>query len=275
VLAIIDDVVAKSNYEQAKAQVLTTENNLKIAQLNLISDKQLFENGDISRLQYDNSVLAVKTAEANHLASMANKKFMEKQFQDTRIVSPINGVVSRKFIEIGAMVNPSLPVYRVVDLNVLKLEIGVPLSFISNVSVGDEAQVTVAAVKNTTVPGLVKYISPQAEETTGAFMIEIHVKNTSDKIIKAGMSAKINLILKTKKEQIIVPNYALITKNGDKYVYKIENEKAKLISVNVGDSYGSRIVVEEGIAEGDTVVVVGMKNLGIDTKVLIETLHIK
>ena len=129
--------------------------------------------------------------------------------------------------------------------------------------------------QNTSFPGLVKYISPQAEETTGAFMIEIHVINTSDKIIKAGMTSKINLILKTKEEQIIVPNYALITKNGDKYIYKIENEKAKLISVKVGDSYGSRIVVEEGIAEGDTVVVVGMKNLGIDTKVLIETLHNK
>jgi len=273
VLAIIDDVVAKSNFDQAKAQLLSAENSLKIAKLNLKSDKQLYENGDISQLEYDNSQLAVKTAEANQLAALASKKLMEKQFQDTRIKSPIQGIVARKFIELGTMVNLSMPVYRVVDLNVLKLEIGVPQSFISNVSVGDEAEIAITALKDKLFSGYVKYISPQADESTGAFKTEIHVKNTSDKIIKAGLSSKVNLVLKTKEEQMIVPNYALITKNGDKYLYKIENEMAKLVSVGVGDSYGSKTVVEEGIAEGDTIVVVGMKNLGIETRVWIETLH--
>jgi len=273
ILAIVDDVVAKSNFEQAKAQLLTTENNLKIAQLNLESDKQLYKNGDISKLQHENSELAVKTAEANHLASKANKNFMEKQYQDTRIKSPINGFVSRKFIELGAMVNPSMPVYRVVNLNMLKLEIGVPQSFISNVGVGDEAEVIVTALSNNTYTGYVKYISPQADEVTGAFKTEIHVKNTPDKIIKAGMSSKVNLVLQTKDEQINVPNHALITKNGDKYVYQIENELAKLIPVKIIDTYGSKTVVEEGVIEGDTIVVVGMKNLGMETKVWIETLH--
>ena len=273
ILAIIDDIVAKSNFEQAKAQVLTTENNLKIAQLNFESDIQLFKTGDISKLQYDNSELTVKTAEANHLASKANKKFMEKQFQDTRIKSPINGIVSRKFIELGAMVNPSMPVYRVVDLNMLKLEIGVPQSFISNVNVGDEAEVIVPALRKNIYTGNVKYISPQADEATGAFKTEIHVSNTADKKIKAGMSSKVNLVLQTKEEQIIIPNHALITKNGDKFIYQIKNELAKLIPIKIGDTYGSKTVVEEGVIEGDTIVVVGMKNLGIETKVWIETLH--
>ncbi len=273
VLAKIDDVVARSNYEQAKAQVLTTENNLKIAELNLKSDMQLYKNGDISQLEYDNSELVVKTAEANHLASKANQKYMEKQFQDTRIESPINGVVARKYIELGTMVNPSTPVYRVVDLNVLKLEIGVPQTMVSNIGVGDKAEIMITALKNLTCTGFVKYISPQADETTGAFMTEIHLKNTTDKMIKAGMSSKVSLVLKTKEEQLIVPNHALITKNGDKNIYKIENNSAKLFPVSVGESYGANVIIEEGLAEGDTIVVVGMKNLGIETKVWIESLH--
>ena len=273
ILAIIDDVVAKSNFEQANAQVLTTQNNLKIAELNLKSDKQLFENGDISQLEYENSELAVKSAEANHLASVANQNFMEKQFTDTRIVSPINGIVARKFIELGEMVTPATPVYRVVDLNVLKLEIGVPQSFISNIEIGDEAEITITALKNKTISGLVKYISPQADENTGAFMTEIQVKNTSDQLIRAGMTAKVNLILKSKEQQFIIPNYSLITKNDNHYVYKIEQEIAKLIPVTTGESYGSNLVIEEGLQEGDTIVVVGMKNLGTETKVWIETLN--
>jgi RND family efflux transporter MFP subunit len=273
ILAVIDDVVAKSNFEQAKAQVLTTKNNLKIAELNLKSDKQLFENGDISQLEYNNSELTVKTAEANHLASLANQKFMEKLFQDTRIESPINGVVARKYVDLGDMVNPSMPVYRVVDLNILKLEIGVPQSFISNIEAGGEAKINVTALKNKTFSGFVKYISPQADETTGSFMTEIHVRNTMDKMIKAGMSSKVNLVLRTKEKQLIIPNHALITKNGDKYIYKIEKDIAKLFPVTIGDSYGSKVVIDEGLTEGDTIVVVGMKNLGTETMVWIENLN--
>lgn len=273
VLAIIDDVVAKSNFEQAKAQVLTAENNLKIAQLNLKSDKQLFENGDISQLQYDNSQLAVKTAEANHLAALAAKKLMQKQFDDTRIESPIRGIVARKFIEMGEMVNPSFSVYRVVDLEELKLEIGVPQTMISNIRIGDEAEILISALNNKVFKGHVKYISPQADESTGAFMTEIRVNNTPDKIIRAGMSAKVNLILTTKDEKLVVPNYSLISKNGDKKLYKIHKETAKLVPVDIGESYGSNLVIEDGVQEGDTIVVVGMKNLGIKTKVLIESLH--
>jgi len=92
-------------------------------------------------------------------------------------------------------------------------------------------------------------------------------------MIKAGMSSKVNLVLKTRDEQVIVPNHALITKNGDKYIYKIENEIAKLKPVKTGNSYGSKTIIEEGITEGDTIVVVGMKNLGMETKVWVETLH--
>lgn len=272
-LAVIDDIVAKSNFEQAKAQVLTAQNNLKIAELNLASDKQLFENGDISKLQYDNSELAVKSAEANHLAALANQKFAQKQFEDTRIISPINGMIARKYIELGSMVNPSMPVYRVVDLNELKLEVGIPQSHISHVEVGNEAEVIITGMKNQIFKGFVKHISPQADENTGSFTAEIFLKNTNDLSIKAGMTAKVNLLLKTKEQQLNLPNHAIVTKNDNHYVYKINNNVAKIIPVSIGEDYVSKYVIEEGIEEGDTIVVVGMKNLGVETKVSIETLH--
>ena len=54
VLALIDDKIPLSNYKQAKSQVLSAENNLNIAQLNLISDEELYQSGDISKLEYEN-----------------------------------------------------------------------------------------------------------------------------------------------------------------------------------------------------------------------------
>ncbi len=272
-LAVIDEKIPLSNYRQAKSQVLTADNNLKIAKLNLKSDEELFKNGDISELAFENSRLAVKSAEANRLSALANLSLLEKNYHDTRITSPIAGLISRKTIDIGTMVTPNVPVYRVVDLTTLKIQVGVPQSMINRVLVGSEAKVQISALNNQIFPGAVRYISPQADENTGAFTIEAHVQNTPGLKIRAGMTAKVDLLLTEKEEKLIIPDHALISKNGNNHLYKIEGGIARLTEITIGETIGSQVVVSQGLADGDTIVVVGMKNLGVDTKVFIEMIH--
>jgi RND family efflux transporter MFP subunit len=272
-LAFIDDEVPLSNYKRAKSQVLSAENNLKISRLNLKSDKDLFENGDISELAYETSLLDVKTAEANHLSALASLSLMEKNYNDTRIMSPISGHISRKYIELGTMVNPNMSVYRVVDLSSLKIELGIPQTLISKVTVGSRANVTISALGDQQFEGVVRFVSPQAEENTGAFTTEIHVKNSSKMNIRAGMTAKIDLTLTESVNQLAIPDYALVNKEDGIYVYKIQSEIAKLTPVSILGTFGSQVFIEQGVAEGDTIVVVGMKSLGIDTKVFLEDVH--
>ena len=272
-LAVIDEKIPLSNYRQAKSQVLTADNNLKIAKLNLKSDEELFKNGDISELAYENSKLSVKSAEASRLSALANLSLLEKNYRDTRIMSPIDGLISRKEIDIGTMVTPNQPIYRVVDLTTLKIQVGVPQSTINLVSVGSEAKVQISALNNRTFSGSVRYISPQADESTGAFSIEVHVQNTPDLKIRAGMTAKVDLLLSEKEKKLIIPDHALISKNGNNFLYKIENGIATLTEITISETIGSQVVVSQGLAEGDTIVVVGMKNLGVDTKVFVEMVH--
>jgi len=272
-LAIIDDDIPLSNYRQAKSQVLSADNNLKIAKLNLKSDEELFKNGDISELAFENSKLAVKSAEASRLSALANLSLLEKNYRDTRITSPIAGLISRKNIDIGSMVTPNLPVYRVVDLSTLKIQVGVPQSMINRVRVGSKANVQISALDYQAFNGHVRYISPQADESTGAFTIEAHVQNTSDLKIRAGMTAKINLLLTDEEEKLIVPDHALISKNESNHLYKIIDGIARLTKVTVGETIASQVIVTEGLTEGDTIVVVGMKNLGVESQVYIETIY--
>lgn len=273
VLALIDDRVPLSKYKQAQAQVLSAQNNLSIAKLNLESDSELFKSGDISKLEYENSELAVKTAEANHLTAQATLSLTEKAYQDTRITSPINGLVSRKNIENGTMVNNGMVLFRIVDLSTLKIEVGIPQNFINLVSVGGDAQITISALSGETVPGKIKYISPQADEQSGTFLAEIHFKNSKSNLIRAGMTAKVNLSIVNTNKQLVIPDYALITKNGEDAIYKISKNQANLTPVTVLQTFGSQVTISSGIEEGDTIVVVGMKNLGLNTPIWIETVH--
>jgi hypothetical protein len=70
-----------------------------------------------------------------------------------------------------------------------------------------------------------------------------------------------------------VPEHALIIKNGDHYIYKIVQDTAFLAPIQLEKTFGSKAIVAGGLADGDTIVVVGMKNLGVKTAVWIETLY--
>jgi membrane fusion protein (multidrug efflux system) len=271
-LAVIDDRIPWHQYQQAKAQMLSAENNLKIVELNFKSDEELFKSGDISKLAYESSLLAQKSAEANLLAEKANFSLLEKSFRDTRIMSPINGVISRKYVELGAMVNMQMPVYRVVDLNLLKVRVGVPQDMVQRIRRGSRAQIEISAMNSEMFTGSVESISPQADEATGTFLTEVIVKNTSDTRIKGGMSAKVHLVMQELGNRIAVPDYTLLSKDGREHIYRINAGVAYLTPVEVSENFGSQKILASGLADGDTIVVVGMKNLGMKTPVEMENL---
>ena len=272
-LAVIDDRVAASRLEHAIAQVLSSENNLKIAQLNFESDRQLFDSGDISKLAFETSRFAVKEAEAELKSNQADLSRARKEFEDTRLTSPIDGWVSRKHVEFGAMISPGAPTYRVVDLNTMKIMLGIPQSAIGRVTPGGPVRITVDALGNRTFDGQVRYVSPQAEEATGSFPAEVHVANTSERSIRAGMSAHCRVILGGSDLQFVVPGNAVVARDGKEYVYRVRDGIARLSEVKTRETFGAHVAVEAGLEEGDSIVVEGMNRLGAATHVTIRALR--
>ncbi len=272
-LAIIDDEIPYYQFRQALSQKLSAENNLKIAKLNLESDELLFTNEDISKIAYENSNLAVKNSEANLLAAVANLSLMERNYNNTRIKSPITGIISRDYIELGTMVNPGMILYRVIDYNTLKIEIGISQDLINNAKVGSRANITISALDDEIFEGKVKYVSPQADEITGTYKIEIQLSNTDDRKIRAGMTAKVDLMITELKKQLTISSDVIVSKNGDFYVYKIDENIAKLTKIETGHTFGSKTVVYSGLDDGEMIVVTGMKNLGENTHVYLENVE--
>lgn len=271
-LAIIDDVIPESQYKQAQAQVLSSESSLNIAKANFESDKILLENGDISELAYNSSQSNFSTTEAQYLYTKALLSTAKKTYEDTRIKSPISGYISRKNIEYGTMVQFGSVAYRVVDLSKLKMKVSVPQEMINKVRIGGKANISISALTGNSYKGTVKRVSPQADEATGGFAVEILVSN-KENIIKAGMTAKIELLLSKESKVLAIPESSIVTKEDETYVYKIKNDFAELVQIDLGESVGEYHIVNSGISIGDKIVTVGMKNLGIKTKVSVEKLH--
>lgn len=272
-LAVIDDRVAESRLAHAEAQVLSSENNLKIAQLNFESDRLLLDSGDISSLAFETSRFAVKSAQAELKSNQAELSRARKGFEDTRLTSPIDGWVSRKHVEHGAMISAGAAAYRIVDLTTMKITLGIPQSAIGRIQAGGQVRLTVAALGGRGFDGYVRYVSPQAEEDTGAFPVEVHVANTTDMLIRGGMSARCRVLLSGSSPQFVVPGNAVLARNGKDHIYRIREGIARLTGVTTRETFGSRVSVETGLAEGDTIVVGGMLRLGVETPVTIRALR--
>ncbi len=272
-LARIDDRVYFAQYRQAQAHVITAKTNLAIAQSNYKSDETLYKNGDISGLAKDNSLLAVQNAEAGLIAAEAALVMAEKSYRDTRFVSQITGLISRKSIDLGTMVNPGMMVYRIVDLSVLKIQAGVSQTFRNRIHIDDYARITIAALENRAFNGIVKHISPQADEVSGSFAVEIHAPNDHGYPIKAGMTASIRLILTSVENQVVIPDHATVRKDEKLCVYCLSQGYANLREIKTGEILNGQMIVKEGLTFGDTIVVTGMNNLGEKTPITIESIR--
>ena len=217
--------------------------------------------------------MALNTAKANLLSTQAALTAVRKTYRDTRITSPFSGQISRSHLDRGMMVQPGMALYQVVDLSTAKIELGLPQDIIGLLKVGSEVELHVSALNDRLFKGYVKFISPSADEKSGTFSAEIHIPNTVRSGIRAGMTARATLFLSDPEPLIAVPNESLIRHNDDADIYKVNNGIAEITRVQLGAQRGTQTIVREGLAEGDTIVIVGQKLLGKSSKIWIEVVH--
>jgi HlyD family secretion protein len=215
-----------------KEDILLAESSLKQAQVNYDQAKtdferlqKLYQTQTITKKQYDdasshfdlmNDQLSsakenyhkmknyarpedIKQAEAKFNQSLASADLIKKNINDSYIVSPINGIVVKKYFEIGETVSPMSSLVKISDLTNVELYIYVTELELGKIKLGQKAEVTVDAFKDKKFEGKVTYISPEAEftpkniqtkdeRTKLVFAVKIEIPNP-DFELKSGMPA--------------------------------------------------------------------------------------
>ena len=182
------------------------------------------------------------------------------KFEKAPVESPISGVVGKVFVDIGANVNPQIPVALVVNMDRVKINLEIPEKYIADITLGLKAKIKVDAYPEKEFLGEITKISPIVDLTTRAFPIEITVNN-QEHLLKSGMFAKVVLLLKEHKNVPVILKEAIIGKEPDTYVYVIENNLAHLKRITLGIKQGPYYEVKEGIKENDLVVILGQQRL--------------
>ncbi|MBI2474876.1 efflux RND transporter periplasmic adaptor subunit [Candidatus Uhrbacteria bacterium] len=273
--------ISQTTIDAYKSDVSTGRTNINTATVNLTTAEEKLRTAEsILKLEQDNLALTkaeatveqitaqeaqVKQAEANVLSQQAQIKQAKAnvnnyfaQISKTVIRAPINGTITKQEAKVGEIVSANTVIVSLMSASQFEIEANVPEADIAKVNVGNDAKTTLDAYGNDVVFG-VKVVAIDPAETiidgVATYKVTFQFIETDERI-KSGMTANIDISTEKRENVIAVPQRAVVTKNGEKYVRVLTGEETKEIKVKTGmrDSYGN-IEILEGINDGDTVVI--------------------
>jgi len=305
-LAQLDKIEIEAQVEQSKAALEAAQANLKSSQADFERAKVDAEGPDVPLLKraYDRaenmakdgvvSTSALEEAQKNYEMSLnkqnvskaqvtvlkakiaqsqanvaqdeANLKQLEEQLSYTDIISPIDGIVLSRDVQMGDAVSSILVlgssatlVMTLGDTSEVYVKGKVDESDIGKVYLGQRARIKVESFKDKTFDGKVTKISPMGVEKDNVttFEVRVSIQNPGGEL-KAEMTANAEIILDEHKNVLQIPEGAILYDKDKKASVEIPDPKGKegknKVAVNIGISNGAKTEVLSGLKEGDQVV---------------------
>ncbi|QTV05100.1 efflux RND transporter periplasmic adaptor subunit [Faecalibacter bovis] len=231
------------------------QNNLQ----NAIIDNQRYENayktGGVTKQQVDHSRLQLKNARAAVEAQGV-------RVRDTNVKATIAGIVNKRYIEPGSVVNPGAQMFDIVNVSRLKLKVSVNESEIVNLRIGQNVKVTASVLPDDEFVGKITFIAPKADASL-SFPVEIEVSNNNK--LKAGMYG--TAVFSTSEDPTVtkalpvIPAKAFVNGVSSNTVFVVENGVSKLTKVVSGRVVGDYVEILSGLKQSAEVVTAGQINL--------------
>jgi membrane fusion protein, multidrug efflux system len=193
----------------------------------------------------------------------AGRNIVRKKLKDTKLRTPIPGIVGAKNIEVGQMISSQIPVFTIVKTDTIFARVSVPESEIGKITQGLKAEVTVPAIAGGTVNGKVSLMGVIADPQTRTFTVKIELSNP-DFILRNGMIVQVKIITNRKIDILTVPGKAIVRDEDDlTYVFTADAQGIKALRQRVfpGSVYKNEIEIKKGLEPGDAVIVGGQHKL--------------
>lgn len=149
------------------------------------------------------------TAAAQAHAADAQAAEDRKRLDDTRLLAPISGSISMRRVDPGQTVAAGTTVFSIVDLNPVKVRVGVPEAEIGKVHQGATAEISVPSLDGRRFTGKVGIIGVAAEQTSRTYTVKILVPNPGP-VLLAGMVAEARILGPAKVSSLTIPGEAVV-----------------------------------------------------------------
>lgn len=264
VLAIIDSKDAQNSVKGATAQVTAAQASATKASQDYSRAQALFKSNSMTAPDFDTAKQQYDTANAQLKSALAQQKTAENDLQDFNLKSPISGLVLQRNIDVGTLVAPGTVGFVIANTDRMKVVFSVPGTLSQTLKIGTPQSFTVQSVPDQTFNGKISEIAASADTSTRVFDVKIDVDN-KDSLLKVGMIATLQIAKGDAPHAAsLIPLSAIVTAkdNPDGYAVflVIPDGEAKTVKrqpVELGQVYGNKIVVLNGLTPTDQVVVNG------------------
>lgn len=208
----------------------------------------------------EQSYVEVKTSLAQ---AVARRDTARKALADTRLITPIAGIVGVKNIEVGQMVSSQVLAFSVVKTDIVYARVAVPESEIGQISIGLKAEVSVSAMNDRKFMGRVSMVGAVADEHSRTYPVKIELPNP-DYVLRPGMIVQADIKTKTPMDVLTVPGCAIVQDADNvSYVFLADQSNGLALRrrIDYGRTFHDGIEIIHGLAPGDSVIVSGQHKL--------------
>ena len=264
---------AESAYFSAESSYAAASSRMENAKLNLDRSRELYEEGAISKQQYENMQLQALDSELESArysvesarASMENARIA---LSNAVVTAPISGKVALVNVQRGDMASTGMNALTITDASRVEIETSVSENLINKIQKGESVDIRIESASKETVKGRISALSQSTTSETMTYPIKVEIDNKNG-IIKPGMFAEVDVVTQSQKDVVAIPSEALVVKDGTAKVFVVENGVAVSKQVETGIDDGQYVKVEKGVSQGEQVVVKGQNYIDENSKVKI------
>ncbi len=201
----------------------------------------------------------------------------ELNLERTRVTAPFAGRVANLAVEEGQYVSAGAEVATLLRDDRMKVEVDVLESDVVHVDNGATARVHVPALGSTAdstawVTGTVWAVNPQVDGESGTGRVTLSIPNPDGRLV-SGLYAEARIETRRLPDRLVVPDEAVLVRQGRDLVFVVENGRAQWTYVEAGTRSGEYVEITDGVAPGDTIAVDGHFALAHDAPVEVGTVH--
>src|SRR5215475_6451384 len=283
VLARIDDRDYQAQLRQAIAMRDVAKANLHLLQAKANRARHLMT-GAISTDDLETAITAAEVAQAQLARDEAAVDYAKFNVNQCVIRSPINGIVLKKYREVGDTINfggqiqaggGATDIAQLADTGDMRAEVDINEADIAKVGIGSPVVVALDAYPDKPFDAAVVKAYPAADRQKGTVKIEVQIARPDLQIIKPEMSAKVSFLenqpAATQQPRITVPKGAVRIEAGATYVWTVREGIVQRVGIVRGQETETGIEIKQGLHDGDVVVVSPQANLANGRKVSVGT----
>lgn len=257
-LVSINNTDLSAKGAQANAGIAEAEAAFNNAQKDYQRFQNLFNENSATQKELDDMRAHFEMAQARLEGAKQMRNEVASHFAYADLRAPFNGVVTNRFIEVGDMANPGMPLISVEGPGSFEVSASVPEREISKIKSGSEVTVMVKSL-NVEIPGKVTEVSSSARNTGGQYQVKV-VLEPSETQIYSGMYATVQFPVEAKADtdsgSILIPTEALVHRGELTGVYTLsQSDTAILRWLRLGRSYGDQVEVLSGLTTDEKYIV--------------------